>query len=842
MANKQGTVKEIFEVEDKASSKLERIGNAHSNLGNQIDNTQKRSNNLNTAFSTFSKTTGIVTTGIIGLAGTGFGLLANQALGSASALQQNALALEVMLGSKEKSQKLLSDLTKFASATPFNLTDLQGYTKQLVAYNFSAEEIIPTMKTLGNVASGVGKDKLPNLVYALGQVRVAGKLTGQDLMMMVNAGVPLLDELSKSLGVSTTKVREMMGNSQISYKDVENALKNLGGEGGRWGDLMERQSKTVGGMISNMEDFRDKIFRVAGGISDSGEIIEGGLLDVVGDGLTSILSFISANESKITGFFTNVGIVAGGLINIIQGLVFAFAEGDTFNDILGDGLAQLGLGKETILSVMGVLDTFVQTLRNNTDTVKLFVVAMLGFLGLTAIIGVITMIVNAINPVFLVIAGLALAIALLKKAWDDNLGGIRDIILNKVAPVLLNFFEGIKAGFGEMKNTITSLINSPGFQMFISIMGDTIGKIIEGVANTIGMLREKIVLIIGKMQEWYTKLQPLISFMMTIHKIFFLVQAVIIGVLIVALFKLVQVVWTVLAPVLGFIIDLFVKLIDIVVNVVSGIFNFLVPIFTAIFESAKENFEKIFNVVKTVFEFISGIIKVAMDVIQNLIIPVIQIIWFHFQTGFNLIRLAVETAFNFIKDNVIAPVVNWFMENIIPRVQTFIAILIDVFNAIKNPVTNALNTVKTTFETIFNGIKSFIVGVWNGIGSAVKTGINGIISNINTFINGVNSMLQKLDNHGSKIGVNVDFRVGNIPPLAKGINRVPYDGFIAMLHKDEAVVPAKHNPYNPSAQSVDGSIGGGGNGGTINQTLIFNDYEVNYETALSRANFMIKYA
>lgn len=175
-------------------------------------------------------------------------------LKEASDMEQVEVAFETMLGSAELAKTTIKDLRDFAVNTPFNFKGVVDLSKRLLAFGFQAEELIPTMTRLGNIAAGVGKQKLPFLVLALGQVRTAGKLTGQELRQFTEAGVPLLEELAKTMGKSLTEIESLKRAGKISFKDVEAALESLTSGSGRFADLMIKQSKTLGGLTSNVID------------------------------------------------------------------------------------------------------------------------------------------------------------------------------------------------------------------------------------------------------------------------------------------------------------------------------------------------------------------------------------------------------------------------------------------------------------------------------------------------------------------------------------------------------------------------------------------------------------
>ncbi len=194
----------------------------------------------------------------VGAAGTtalaGIGLLTKGAISAGAGFEQTQIAFTTMIGSAEKAQKTLNDLSQFAARTPFELTQLEEASKRLLAYGVTADDLIPTLRMLGDISAGVGMDKLPQLILAFGQVRAATKLTGMELRQFSEAGVPLLGTLADQLGVTEAQVLEMVSAGQIGFPAVQQALASLTGEGGRFFNLMEKQSTSLGGLWSNLKD------------------------------------------------------------------------------------------------------------------------------------------------------------------------------------------------------------------------------------------------------------------------------------------------------------------------------------------------------------------------------------------------------------------------------------------------------------------------------------------------------------------------------------------------------------------------------------------------------------
>ena len=168
-----------------------------------------------------------------------------------------------MLGSKAKADKLFAQVVDFASKTPFELKDVAAGSKQFLAYGIAAENIIPTLKSLGDISAGLSVP-IERLILNYGQVRTQLKLTGRELRDFQVAGVPIVAELAKQLDVSESKVQNMVTAGEIGFDKVEKAFQSMTAEGGRFNDLMDKQSKTITGLASNFQDAWDKMLNSIG--------------------------------------------------------------------------------------------------------------------------------------------------------------------------------------------------------------------------------------------------------------------------------------------------------------------------------------------------------------------------------------------------------------------------------------------------------------------------------------------------------------------------------------------------------------------------------------------------
>lgn len=196
--------------------------------------------------------------------------------------QQLEIAFSTMLKSKEKADKLMGELVDIAAKTPFDLQGIASSAKQMLAYGSSAENVGDELVMLGNVAAGVGS-QLGDLAYLYGTLRTQGRAYAVDIRQFAGRGIPIYEELAKVLGVTKDKVSELVKEGKVGFKEVEQAFKNMTSESGIYYNLMEEQSKSLTGQLSNLGDAWDSMLNEIGkntqGIASSGISALKGLIE-----------------------------------------------------------------------------------------------------------------------------------------------------------------------------------------------------------------------------------------------------------------------------------------------------------------------------------------------------------------------------------------------------------------------------------------------------------------------------------------------------------------------------------------------------------------------------------
>lgn len=227
--------------------------------------------------------------------------------------QQFEIAFETMLGSGQKAKGMISDLANLAASTPFDMKGVVNGAKQLLAYGFAANEITDTMRRLGDVSAGLGLN-LQDLTWLYGTTMVQGRLFTRDLMQFTGRGIPLTEELAKQFGVTKDKVSELVTAGKVGFPEVKKAIESLTNEGGKFGGLMEKQSHSITGQISNIQD------SIEMAINDLGTQTEG----LMNDALDI--------TSKVIGNWKEIGeviLAAASAIGLYKAMAVSIAAFDT---------------------------------------------------------------------------------------------------------------------------------------------------------------------------------------------------------------------------------------------------------------------------------------------------------------------------------------------------------------------------------------------------------------------------------------------------------------------------------------------------------------------------------
>lgn len=223
-----------------------------------------------------------------------------------SEFQQLEISFGTMLKSKEKANALMAQLTDLAAKTPFGLQEVSEGAKRLLAFQVPAQEVTETLRRMGDVAAGLGVP-MGQLIHVYGQVKAQGRLFANDLYQFMNAGIPIIAELSKVVGKSETEIKDMVSAGKIGFPEVQAVIKNMTNEGGLFFNLMAEQSKSLGGQISNLQDNFDQMLNEIGKASE-------GLVSGAISGVAYLVENYQTLGKIIAGLITTYGAYRAAVI------------------------------------------------------------------------------------------------------------------------------------------------------------------------------------------------------------------------------------------------------------------------------------------------------------------------------------------------------------------------------------------------------------------------------------------------------------------------------------------------------------------------------------------------
>jgi tape measure domain-containing protein len=398
---------------------------------------------------------------------------------TASDMEQTRVSFEVMMGSAKAANKMVADLYKMGAKTPYESKDLVENAKLLMQYGISAEDTKKDLMMLGDVAGG-NAEKLGSLSYAFAQVQSNGKMMGQDLMQMINAGFNPLMVMANGDTKKMAELREEMSKGNISAQMVTDAFQKATSKGGQFYGMMDKQSKTFSGRFST---FMDNLTLLLINVGNK-------LLPMVGDILDEFSNLMGANQ----------GLISSGLTSFLQGVIWLIAY---IIVIIEAVVKDLGGWRNIISKVAAVWNVMVGILRvvfsvvwklrgalmvlittlliyqaiQKAIAVAQFISFWVQLIGMaqsfTEAMEVLNLTMLA-NPMFWIIAGVVALIAIiwvLVANWD------------KVVAWLKRAWDGLLNAFKKVWNWIWSALDSKWLQSLLAVFAPFIGIPIMIIKN-----------------------------------------------------------------------------------------------------------------------------------------------------------------------------------------------------------------------------------------------------------------------------------------------------------------------------------------------------------------------
>ena len=373
--------------------------------------------------------------------------VASNSLKLATDAEMMNVQFKVLLGNGDKAKAVLSDLNKFADVTPFEPDQVIKAGRALLAVGTSTEKLMPSLKAIGDVAAGSGKD-FNELVNIFAKNKSSNLIQGEDLNQLVEAGIPIMDEFAKRFGITGenagSKIRDMASKGKIQFKDLEAAFENMSKEGGKYANMMDALSQTTGGKWSTFQGYIKAVekqfgeFLLLAGkpIIDFFTDSEHGMARVqvtailLGSAFTAILvpalyNAAIAGWAAMAPYLPFVGIAlamaaAFTVLYLVFEDLFVFLQGG--NSVFGNFLKWLDLKPETINSIRNFINTMIDGIKKIAswiwDTLKPAMGWITAFIMGPLLIAF-AYIAIMVYPIPLAIMAVVIAIIFMIKYWDE---------------------------------------------------------------------------------------------------------------------------------------------------------------------------------------------------------------------------------------------------------------------------------------------------------------------------------------------------------------------------------------------------------------------------------------
>lgn len=402
------------------------------------------------------------------------GALGVKAVQAAGNFQQVQAAMTNMLGSAERAKNLLGQLQDFAAKTPFEFNDVAAASQKFLAFGFTAEQIIPTLKAVGDAAAGVGlgKEGIDRITLALGQMAAKSKVQSDEMLQLTEAGIPAWQMLADKIGTSVPQAMDMVSKGAVDAQTGLQAL--VGGMEEKFGGMMDQQAQTITGTWSNMMDgLSQSAIAVGQQISDALNLPD--LFSSLGDSLQQFANLVKnqgIGEALSQMIPPEVEVAAAGLATTLTVATIPALQSFALNaklaaaPLAGSFLTGLNTLKNALATIppgMAAATTSFTLMKTGAVSAGTGLLSFAGSLkgavtSLPQVISGMGRLVLAFGPLGLVVAAVGAAIAAFV-ASGHNLTDFLNVVPGTMEAVNMAG-TALKQLWGELGQAISNLVSA----------------------------------------------------------------------------------------------------------------------------------------------------------------------------------------------------------------------------------------------------------------------------------------------------------------------------------------------------------------------------------------------
>lgn len=699
----------------------------------------------------------------------GFGTAGAAGVKYNATIEQLETSFATMTGSAEKASGIVSELQKIGAATPFEFTDLADTTQLLMNFGFTADGAIDSMQMLGDISQG-SAEKMGSIARAFGKMNSAGKVSLEDINMMIDAGFNPLQEISENTGESMASLYERISSGAMSVDEITASMQRSTSEGGKYFQSMQAQSQTFSGQMSTLSDnantflgnmtggiferlARDILPRVNDAISTVNDAFTSGgfqgavdavkQMSPVLDSMLSKVEIVSAKLSSVgidPAVFAAVAVAAGPLL-IVLGKVFGIVGGAVgVIGKVGGALSILASPIAVVITAIAALAAGFMYLMSTNDAFRERVVG--AWQGIqSAVVPLTESIREKCSAIFAGI-GDGSAIDGVAETFGGTVGKIQPVFetIKGLVSSAVGFIKPLLSGvFEGFIQTAASL--APAFQSIFGTLSTVVGTVVEafsgfftglaggfsgglnsangfqtGFMTILGLISPPLKMILVLFKNFGPEIQNLVGVIGSSLVPIFTTLGTTLGGIATAIFPAVQSCIANLIPAISSIVTIGKELLTSVIQMLTSVLPVIVGLINQLAPFLVQLAQIIGRVMAALAPMIAQLVSAVVPVITN-IISVVQNI-------FTVIMNVVTAAM---------PAVIAVMNVVMSIIQAVIPVLTNIISVITSIASFAITMIANIIAAI-SPIVAFIGGIISNIISVIAPIITFIANVIATII------------------------------------------------------------------------------------------------------------